>query len=160
MKKVKITPEQIQSAAKNLAKNLKIITEDNKNIYLVGINRGGLIPLGYLSYFLDTRNTKLIDINLYKNEEYLREIERRDIDKLVQQLQFINYFTENDVVIFVDDLIDTGATFKAIDLALDKVNKNCKIIKACLFGKRTGLKVLYGESKPEGWLVFPWDEEI
>ena len=160
MKKVKITPEQVQTAAKKLAKNLKVITEDNKNIYLVGINRGGLIPLGYLSYFLDTRNTRLIDINLYRNEEYPREIERRDVDKLAQQLQFINYFTENDVVIFVDDLIDTGATFKAIDLALNKVNKNCKVIKTCLFGKRTCLKVLYGESKPEGWLVFPWDKKI
>jgi len=155
--KVKIKSNDIHCAVKNLAKKLRPLIQD-KNIYLVGINRGGIIPLGYLSYFLNTRNTRLIDINLYPNEK-LREIKKSDIRSVIDQLQWINYLTDNDVVIFVDDLFDTGSTFRVIDKALKRINHK-HVIYSCLFGRDNALGIIYGKKKPDGWLVFPWDENI
>jgi len=155
--KVKIKTNDIQCAAKSLVKKLKPMIQD-KNIYLVGINRGGIIPLGYLSYFLNSRNTRLVDINLYPDEQ-LREIRKSDIRSTINQLQWINYLTDKDVVIFVDDLFDTGSTFRVIDEALERINHK-QVIYSCLFGNDNALGIIYGKKKPEGWLVFPWDEKI
>jgi len=155
--KVKIKPSDIQCAAKSLTRKLKPMIQD-KNIYLVGINRGGIIPLGYLSYFLNTRNTRLVDINLYP-DEHLREIKKSDIRSTINQLQWINYLTDKDIVIFVDDLFDTGSTFKVIDKSLERINHK-HVIYSCLFGRDNTLSIIYGKKKPDGWLVFPWDEKI
>jgi len=151
-----ISEKKISKAARKLAQKIEPMVQD-KNIYLVGINRGGLIPLGYLSYFLKTRNTKIIDINLYPDEK-LRKINTNDVNQAINQLQWINYLTDKDVVIFVDDLIDTGSTFKVIQIALNKINHK-QVIYSCLFGKKNILDIIYGEEKPKGWLVFPWDKK-
>jgi len=159
MKKIKIEANIINEAAHNLAQNIQKILKEKKfkDIYIVGINRGGLIPLGYLSYFLNTRNTCIIDINLYPNEK-LREIKKSDIRSVINQLQFVNYLTEKDLLIFVDDLIDSGSTFKVIEKALRSLNNRALTINCVLFGKPNDLNIIYGKIKPEGWLVFPWDE--
>jgi hypoxanthine phosphoribosyltransferase len=155
MKKVYITTEEIRNNTKKLAEKLKNIFK-NKKIYLIGINRGGLIPTGYLSYFLDTRNVKIIDINLYPSDKH-RDYNKNDILKLRNDLMFINFLTEKDIVIFVDDLIDTGSTFNLINETLKNLNVKSQVIFASIYGKETDLNNIYGEKKPEGWLVFPWD---
>jgi len=158
MKKIKITSELVNKASQELAKNIKNILKNKeyKEIHLVGINRGGLIPLGYLSYYLDTRNTHIIDINLYPNEK-LREIRKSDIRSIIDQLQFVNYLTEKDILIFVDDLFDSGSTFRVIEKALENLNNKAFTIKSVLFGKPNALGIIYGHIKYDGWLVFPWD---
>jgi hypoxanthine phosphoribosyltransferase len=155
IKKINISSETITEAAEKLSEKLKKLIKGD-DIYLVGINRGGLIPLGYLSYFLNTRNTKIIDINLYPNDEF-RNYNEKDISDCVNQIQFINFLPENSTVIFVDELFDTASTFKVVDQALKKVNIKCQILYATLFGKPNDLNIIYGMEKPKGWLVFPWD---
>ena len=153
--KTYIKTVHVHNAAEMLTEKLKEKIEPGQRLTLVGLNRGGIIPLGYMSYFLDCRNTKLLDITLYQNEKPKMNV-KKEIKETSKNLEWINYLSENDTVIFIDDLIDTGSTFKVIEKALEKVNVNCKIIFATLFGNED--KVISGYRKPDGWLVFPWDE--
>ena len=62
-----ISSQEIKELCYKIAQEIAI-TQKNYD-YIVGINRGGIIPLGYLSYFLNNRNTKILDISLYGDDE-------------------------------------------------------------------------------------------
>ena len=165
--KVYISDTEIKENCKKLAREL--LSRDIKPDLLIGLNRGGLIPLGYLSYFMDNRNTRIIDIKTYEGFESKAQ-DSFALDVL-EQLKSILGNKDKGTILIIDDLIDTGNTFKIISKSIELFNKNNNFR---FFGG-----VLYMDSKknnesnfpefdnlfsaaekPQGWLVFPWDEKV
>jgi len=170
--------DDIKKGCKNLAKKAKE-TEINFD-YLIGLNRGGLIPLGYLSYFLDNRNTKIIEVETYKDDQ--SQAVKNDVFKKQVNLVFTQLYSlfkdkiGNFDILIIDDLIDTGLTINIIREAfsrLDEYDTHLKInVKfGAMFENYNYVKKhddiidvteegTFFNKKENTWLVFPWDEKI
>jgi len=154
--KVLITPEDVQNACKKLAEEIQsdVCHEDKKFDKIVMINRGGIVPGGYLSYYLNIRETDLIDVTLYEDDAEPKEVTDDIINHIRHQLKKF----DGKKILLVDDLTDTGETIKAI---LDANNEfaDVEIYTAVMYkGRNKGdLVDYYAEKKPKGWLLFPWD---
>jgi len=189
--KVFISEKEIKDRCVMLAKKIK--TQEIDVDLLIGLNRGGLIPLGYLSYFLDNRETSIIDIETYeKQESKADEVFEKQVKHVINQLrEILKVIPENERVhskivnrsliskrlhinlLIIDDLRDTGGTIKIIDEAIKHINDNHALLTfkpyyAVLYDKFYNTTIdndkiiptISAAEKPEGWLVFPWDEEI
>jgi len=154
--KVLITAEDVQNACRKIADEIKndYGMEDIVFDHIVMINRGGIVPGGYLSYYLNNRNTELLDITLYEDNEEPREVDTKTLIKIADQLKKFNGKT----ILLVDDLTDTGETIEAI-LEANHRYTDVTIYTAVMYrGKnKKDLVDFYAEKKPKGWLVFPWD---
>ena len=159
MNYVVISPQEIQDNCKTLAKILLKNIPDIRDYTLVGINRGGLIPMGYLSYFLNNRNTEIIDVTLYEDlfEPDFSKIEASK--QLVKnQAEFLRLQNKN--ILLIDDLVDSGESLK---LTLDVLNTNSynNHVKTAVVYQNISSEFksdYYADVKPEGWLLFPWDQ--
>ena len=169
MDKVYITDKQIKEAAVKLTESIE--TDNWQPDLIIAVTRGGLIPAGYVSYYLDNKQVACVNINSYEDEEQdTSKLEEQEYQLRVDLQNIVKKFNPKNILI-IDDLIDTGVTLRFIDVNLMAV---------CNYFKMTGLPcnfdwkfgVLYnnekeympfskhvysGEPKPEGWLVFPWD---
>ena len=153
--KILITAEDVQNACRKMANDINTNSRRKKVDfdYIVMINRGGIIPGGYLSYYLNNRNTEILDITLYEDNDKPREVDMKTIINIADQLKKFNGKT----ILLVDDLTDTGETIKAI-LEANKRYTNVTIYTAVMYKGKVNFSVdFYAETKPEGWLVFPWD---
>jgi hypoxanthine phosphoribosyltransferase len=126
----------------------EIIKKDNyKPDALIGISRGGLIPLGILAYVLDVRDVYTISLKLYDENKIKNEVEQitpfhlEDLEKYKR-------------VLVIDDVVDTGTT---IEYVLSKF-KFGEVKVASLFykPKKSKLKPDYYVEETEEWINFPW----
>jgi hypoxanthine phosphoribosyltransferase len=155
----KISVQEIKELCYKIAQEITVAQKDYD--YIVGVNRGGIIPLGYLSYFLDNRNTKILDISLYGNDEEPDtshekiQIERK---KIIKFLSSLKKEKKDPKVLIIDDLTDTGSTLDNIQI-INEAYFDFKIDYAVLYHNPKGIfePDFYGKEKPEGWLEFPWD---
>ena len=130
----------------NITKQLKFDID-----YVIGIARGGLIPAVWISHAL---NKPLLTVNLqsYDNEE----------QKEIKWIQTIDQsLIERKHLLIVDDICDTGNTFKA-------VARHCQTAKtiqyAAVIKKYSSPSDIICYSAIVGndnkWYVFPWEEDI
>ena len=128
---------------KLLAQKIKSSGEYNK---IIAISRGGLLPAGILAYELDIRNSQAINISSYDNNE------RREDDKIELDC---NVGEVDNQTLIVDDLSDTGRTFRLVK----KLYPQAKY--AAVYAKEKGFKDadIIARRLPEQWVVFPWDVE-
>jgi hypoxanthine phosphoribosyltransferase len=144
----------------------KILDNKLEDILVVGIARGGLHLAQLLSYGLDcpveTISIQLRDSQPENEPEELYYKISDYLETLIKEGTFKN-------IIFTDDLIDSGETVDLIkkvynDLEnLYKRKLNINIHFAVSFMDSEYLETTnkfnyyYGDLKPNGWLVFPWD---
>jgi len=154
-----IDPNTIYDWSKKVSE--KINESDFVPQALVGLNRGGIIPLGYLSYGLNTRDTFVFDISLYEGEEKQilnPESIKEEIRKNLKASDFNKDCFEK--ILIVDDLIDSGETMEVMLECFKEVFPEKEVKIAVLYQNTlVDLKAdFYGykEEKKE-WLVFPWD---
>lgn len=152
IKKTAVTAEKVQSmcmALYNMAQKDTFNPE-----LLIGISRGGLVPLGFLAgeRMFNNRNTKIINIHSYNYQE-----QQSDINL------FFPLHTEDlqkfESILVVDDLVDSG---KSIDFVINMLKKEvpATIKTATLFyKKRSTIKPDYYVEETEDWIVFPWEVE-
>lgn len=128
---------------KLLAQKIKSSGEYNK---IIAISRGGLLPAGILAYELDIRNSQAINISSYDNNER-REDDEIELDCNVGEV--------DGKTLIVDDLSDTGRTFRLVR----KLYPQAKY--AAVYAKEKGFKDadIIARRLPEQWVVFPWDVE-
>lgn len=128
---------------KLLAQKIKSSGEYNK---IIAISRGGLLPAGILAYELDIRNSQAINISSYDNNER-REDDEIELDCNVGEV--------DGKTLIVDDLSDTGRTFRLVK----KLYPQAKY--AAVYAKEKGFKDadIIARRLPEQWVVFPWDVE-
>lgn len=171
LSKVYITTDEIKRAAISL---VKYIREDNYSPDLIiSVVRGGLIPAGYVSYYLDNKRVSVLSLHLYEGEEQVyKNLEEQEYQLKADIQNIIKRWDPKNILI-VDDLIDTAHTLRLIETNLLAVRNYFKMVgKKSDFKWRFGVlysekankqrldsKVYSGLEKPEGWLVFPWDTE-
>jgi len=122
---------------------------------IIGLSRGGLIPLGLLAgeKMFDQRNTLSIAVSSY------------DRTKQGNITLLLPVHTENlrdyKSVLVVDDLIDSGKTMAFVVALLKKDLPEATIKTAVLFYKpaNTTMTPDYYASETADWIVFPWETE-
>jgi len=154
-----ISPNMVHGLAKAMIE--KINKSDFIPHALVGLNRGGIIPLGYLSYGLNIRDTFIFDINLYNDE--------KKIDHDVKSIkEFIKYNLQNsdfkedrfEKILIVDDLIDSGETMELFIECFKEIFPNKEVKTAVLYQNTSvNFKATFNgfEEEKKDWLIFPWD---
>ena len=156
----KISSQEIKELCLKIAQDIAV-TQKNYD-FLIGINRGGIIPLGYLSYFLNNRNTKILDTSLYGDDEEPDishekiQIERK---KVIDFLSDLKKEKKDPKILIIDDLTDTGSTLDNIQI-INEAYFDFNIEYTVLYHNSKGIfePDYYGKEKPEGWLIFPWDK--
>ena len=108
-KKINFTIEEIELALDEIINQISQ-TEWFPDL-IISINRGGCVPGVYLSHAINVPH-KVIDVQLRdeKNKPNLAILEN----------SLISYSN----ILIIDDINDTGATFKLIDHAIDKKEIN------------------------------------
>lgn len=119
----------------------KLIAKDIESKYnldqvnLIGVARGGMIPVTLVAHLLDKRY-QMLDLHSYMGKESGVMVE-----------EYALKLNKDKVNIIIDDIFDTGKTFQYI-------NNNYQIDRFYyVVDKRDG------ESKNLGWIVFPWEKE-
>ena len=110
---------------------------------IVGIARGGLIPAVHLSHALNLPMQTL----LWQTRDGSTQERNPAVDKAI---------AEGEVVVFVDDINDSGRTFTEI-----KEHYNAGIT-ACIIEKMHSefqCDVTGGRTDSERWIEFPWESE-
>ena len=127
--------------------------DDFKPDIIVGITRGGLWPAMMLSHYLNikmhTLDVRLRDGDIKENAKYLK-----------------SQMLEGSKILIVDDINDTGATFKWIrdDWNIDSDSEKSNVKFAALIDnvpsefvvEYNGVEI-NKEENPE-WIVFPYEE--
>lgn len=111
---------------------------------VVGVGRGGLIPAALISQHLDCRIIETICAESYAG------VERQEC----RILKWPEGLGSGEESLIVDDLVDSGATFRALRTVLPQA------LFACLYAKPAGREAadfFAVEFPQEQWLVFPWE---
>ncbi len=116
---------------------------------VLGINRGGCIPGVYLSHRIKTPH-EVLDIRLRDHST------KPDLSTLEKAYAF------QKKILIIDDINDSGATFKYIEENFGKGDGRIKFA-AMIHNKPSKAKVDYqgyeiDKSKNPAWIVFPWEE--
>lgn len=131
----------------SMCHNLEDIASKLKPDLIVGIVRGGLLPALHLSHAL---------------ERPMETVTWQTRDETRQQFNGIvdNYIMSDNVVLFVDDINDTGRTFKDLAKAY-KTNTKKNVHFISLVEKTAsdfhGTAALTLDDPR--WIVFPWEKD-
>jgi hypoxanthine phosphoribosyltransferase len=122
-------------------------TMDNLNFdSILAIGRGGYVPGCMLSYKLDVKNLQNLGINTRHSDE-----------EIIYQKP--NLFGN---ILVVDDINDSGKTFKLAEKFISKECTAVKNITFCALAKKYNTKYnqgYYGNMfHSNNWMVFPWDK--
>jgi hypoxanthine phosphoribosyltransferase len=148
MQKYYYKQEEIDFLIESLSKKLRIEEFDE----IIGIERGGVYVAKKLSQLLGI-NYKTIKVSFY-TDTVKNEIPQVNLNDVV--------FTKEKKYLFVDDLIDSGSTFRFIQNSLMKKDFTYK--SAVIFHNKENksgfVPDYYSSIKPDFWIVFPWEEEL
>lgn len=121
---------------------------DNDYDYIIGLTRGGLIPAVHLSHKL---GVPMLSLNWQTRDSNLRLIPD-DIKKLIN----------NKKILIVDDIIDSGLTFKNL---IEELSKYCHAYEiACLiFNDDQEVQcdyfhIIIHRSVDHRWINFFWEK--
>ncbi|MFH2106346.1 MAG: phosphoribosyltransferase [Candidatus Micrarchaeota archaeon] len=137
--------EQMEKLCENIANKVKKYEPD----ILIGVSRGGLVPVRILSDVLDNRNVAIIKIEFYKTIN-----ETHGFPKVTQPLALD---VKGKKVLVVDDVSDTG---RSLAVAKDYLARHgAKEIRfATLHYKPKSIfKPDYFIDTTDKWIVYPWE---
>ena len=143
-KKYPVTWDQIHRDAKALAWRL-LDQKDYKGI--VAVTRGGMIPACIIARELNLRLIETFCVSSYDNKD------QREADVL----KGLEHIGDGEGWLVVDDLVDTGNTFKIIREHLPKAHFSC------VYAKPKGVPTtdtFVTEVSQDTWVYFPWDMEV
>lgn len=114
---------------------------------IIAVTRGGLIPSCIVARELSIRLIETFCVASYHNED------SQTSAKVLKGLESVG---DGEGWIVIDDLVDTGNTFKLIRDHLPKAHF------ACIYGKPQGVPTTdtyITEVSQDTWVFFPWDME-
>jgi xanthine phosphoribosyltransferase len=115
---------------------------------VVAITRGGLVPAAIVARELDMRIIDTFCVASYVGESVQGEI------KVLKSVSPQIGGAEGEGLLVVDDLVDTGATVKAVRALLPKAHV------ATVYAKPLGrplVDTFITEVSQDTWIYFPWD---
>ena len=118
--------------------------------YIIGLSRGGNVPATIFSHLFNVPARIL-------NVSFRDFPEQDDMDKFLSWA----YLTNKNVLI-VDDINDSGATFKYIEENFGRDNARVRFA-ALINNKPSKVKINYqgyeiNKDEAPTWIVFPWEE--
>jgi xanthine phosphoribosyltransferase len=113
---------------------------------VVAVTRGGMIPATIVARELGIRHIETVCIITYDDDNNLSE---PDIVKKVSLKE------GGDGWIVVDDIVDTGTTFKLIQSMLPKAHYASLYIKP---GASKVTNTFVTAVRQDDWIIFPWEE--
>ncbi len=120
---------------------------------LIGICRGGLVPLGILAGepMFNNRTILTVDVTSYDENGEQKEL------KVLFPVHLDDYKDAQSVLI-IDDLVDSGLTIDCIVRMIKQELPNATVKVATLFYKKRS-KIIpdYFAQEATDWIVFPWE---
>lgn len=113
---------------------------------LIGITRGGLVPACIIARELDIRLVETLCISSYDHQD----------QRSAQVLKTPQDIGDGEGWLVIDDLVDTGSTFKVAREIMPKAHY------ACIYAKPAGAETtdsFITEVSQDTWIHFPWDLE-
>ena len=110
---------------------------------IVGVTRGGLLPALHLSHGLTIPMTT---IQWQTRDAMIKEIKPEIVEALA----------EKKTVVFVDDINDTGKTFKEIKKAYQGGKFVTLVERASTVFKTDARSLRFDDRR---WIVFPWEKD-
>ena len=123
--------------------SLKYAVSGIKSLHLIAVYRGSIPLTVHLS-------------NLLKCEMSIIKLETRNEN--VEEATFVsNNIKENDRLVVLEDIYDTGNTIRLIQQMMNVKYKDHSIRYYSLFGKKNDAGVVYLKETNNKWIVFPWE---
>ena len=135
--------QDVHVAAKKLSASLRPLGSWEK---IVAVTRGGLVPACLVARDLDIRTIETISIKSYENQA----------QSSVEVLKEAADCGDGTGILVIDDLADTGNTFRAIRQILPKATFACLYVKPA--GKPTADHFVT-EVSQETWIHLPWEDQ-
>lgn len=145
MKIIRVTWKEVDLLIDRIASQV-----DFKPDLLVGVSRGGLVPVRLLGDRLETSNIAIIKTEFYTS---IGKTERVPVIT-----QDINVNVKGKRLLVVDDVADTGQSLIVIKNHLKK--KGARVVKfATIHYKiKSNLKPDFYAKKTSSWIVYPWEK--
>ena len=153
MKKINITWRQFIKDVDALATNLHNVNvrEQLDITDIIGVSRGGLIPAQLIAHKLDIKRVYSFGVTNYRGEvKQTRPIVYQNIPTTL----------EGKTVLVIDEVCDTGDTFRLIDAELKNRGVDCAYYAAVYRKCEDSLGLLNFYTKTynkTSWLNFPYD---
>ncbi len=115
---------------------------------IIAVTRGGLVPAAIIARELNIRKIDSICVITYTDEYKLSE---------PQIIKNISEETDGEGFLVIDDLVDSGTTFKLLRKLLPKAHF------ATIYAKPAGRPLVdtyIAEYSQDTWIYFPWDIEL
>ncbi|KKS66403.1 MAG: Phosphoribosyltransferase [Parcubacteria group bacterium GW2011_GWC2_42_6] len=142
MKKIKYTWRQFQRDAEKLA---GLVPKDKYNC-IVGISLGGVPLAALIGKIIGQKKFYTIGYHGYRGTKK---------QPVIKKTISYNPDLKNKKILLVDDISDTGRTFKK---AYGDLSKNNKVVSAALHIKpKTAFIPDYWLHRTEKWIQYPWD---
>ncbi len=116
---------------------------------LIGISRGGLVPVRLLSDMLGNRNVGIIRVELYKEMGIAK-----DSPKITQA---ITADVKGKRVLLVDDVADSGKSLAAAKKYIKSLGADEIKIATFHCKPKSMVKPDYFIKMVSGWIVYPWE---
>ncbi len=120
---------------------------------LVAVTRGGLVPAAIVARELNLRIVETISVASYAGDETAPETAQGGV-RVLKPLSSAILASQGAGVLVVDDLVDTGATLRALRAALPRAHY------ATVYAKPAGrplVDTFVTEVSQDTWINFPWD---
>ena len=114
---------------------------------IISVTRGGMIPAGIVAQEVEVKNIQTLCIETYSHQEQSREPIFHHTPKIEN---------EGEGWIVIDELSDTGNTFKTIREIFSKAHY------ACVYTKPDGesqVDTFVESVSQDTWIYFPWERE-
>jgi xanthine phosphoribosyltransferase len=135
----------IYSRCEKIVKELKEKYTDIMDYEIVGISRGGLVPAVIISNLLGIRKVYSFGLKTYKDQE-----------KESAEIYQIPYLANNNKILLIDDISDTGESFEIVK----KLYSHKELITVSVYMKEKTKFApdVVGENIDNNiWVVFPWE---
>src|SRR3990167_2608464 len=136
---------QFEEDTKELGKKLAALNREWTTI--VAVARGGLVPAAILAHQRSIRHIETLCTSSYDDETF----EQGSLKMLKE------FNSESDSILVIDDLVDSGKTFKMIRQMLPNAHF------ASVYAKPSGIPTTdsyYQLFSHDTWLVFPWEDQV
>ncbi len=148
IKKEKISWQKADAMCAKLAAKVKRSFHPD---LLIGISRGGLVPLRLLSDYLEVRELGVVGVKFYS------AVGKTKGKPVVTQR--LNVAVAGKKVLVVDDVADSGKTLALVVKMLKK--RGAKAVRSATlhYKKSSIVKPDFYVKETRDWIVYPWEKQ-
>jgi hypoxanthine phosphoribosyltransferase len=143
--------ELVSKVVKDIAANGK------KYDWIIGINRGGLVPSVLMSHRLGVPHG-VLTVTHYEGKKMLAEV-KRDL-----YLSGIKFIKPHHNILLVDDIADSGICLKEAQQTLKRLDSDAKNIDTVTLHYKEKSEIVptyYGIiAKENEWINYPWEATV